>query len=69
MISHILPLLVATAGIGANARALPAAQGVADLLAPGAAPGQCSLSAPSTFGISISRVGGMYPLYDERLST
>lgn len=66
MIAHILPLLVA-AGIGANARALPVAQGVTGLITPGPAPGQCSLTAPTTFGVSIAPVGGMYPPRDETL--
>lgn len=60
MISHVLPLLVAAAGIGANARALPMAQGVTELLTPGASPGQCTVTAARTFGVSIAPVGGMY---------
>lgn len=66
MIAHILPLLVA-AGIGANARALPVAQGVTELITPGPTPGQCSLTAPTNFGVSIAPVGGMYPPRDETL--
>lgn len=65
MIAHILPLLIATAGIGTNARALPVAQGVTALLSPGAAPEQCKMSAPSTYGISIAPVAGMSLPYDE----
>lgn len=59
MIAHILPLLIATAGIGANARALPVAQGVTEIISPGPAPEQCNLSALGNFGVSIAPVGGM----------
>jgi hypothetical protein len=64
MIAHVLPFLIATASISANARALPAAQGVTELLSPGAAPDKCNLSIPNSFGLSIALATGMSLPYD-----
>ncbi|KAL0635851.1 hypothetical protein Q9L58_005192 [Maublancomyces gigas] len=62
MVSNVLPLLVAAAGIGASARALPMAQGVTELLTPGASPSQCTVTAGRTFGVSIAAAGAAAPL-------
>lgn len=63
MIAKFLPVLLTAAGISAvNGRAIASPQGVTDLLTPSTAvPGNCVLSSPNTYGLSIAPADSMPP--------